>query len=133
MGGYSGMYLIGKPGGYMGADGINPIQIQLWTWVNERPGLSVHYVDDTIKPIGKVRFVQTDGADEVLDACIAFHPAHFRTCPSLAAVEAALANEEICHVDQIAAWNALREEARPKLKELSIWWANFEDWPGESS
>ena len=59
----------------MGADGVNPIEFLILVGEADRQWLEPHYVDRSIKPIGKLRVIvpaQSDQPDSLLDACIAF-------------------------------------------------------------
>ena len=76
-------------------------------------------------------FPDFDGPDALIDACIAFYPQHFRSCPSLA--EAALVlNDTDCLDFDIGTtnvpviWPKLREEARPLFKQLCVMQARLE-------
>jgi len=90
--GYSKFYVIGGQGGFMGADGVNPIEFLVLVGDAGRQWLEPHYFDRSIKPIGRLRAIVPAGPDQpdsLLDACIAFCPRHFRECPSLGEVESA--------------------------------------------
>ena len=52
--GYSKLYVIGDPGGFQGADGVNPIQFLVLIGDGNRQWLEPHYFDASIKPIGKL-------------------------------------------------------------------------------
>lgn len=128
MAGFSKLYVIGGLGGFQGADGVNPIQMQIWVGDGNRQWLEPHYVDSSIKPLGAVQvFVpaKPDDPDTLLDACIAFYPQHFEQCPSLK--QAAILLENVTHLDfdlgkkDIGSiWPRLRKEARPYFKQLHI-------------
>jgi hypothetical protein len=133
MSGYSRLYVVGELGGFMGADGVNPILFQILIGDADRQWLEVHYFDKFVKPIGNLSVIVPAGPDDpevLLDACIAFFPDRFRSCPSLAAVEQALQNAERLDFnmgkdDIPAAWGDLREEARPLFRALNVWQADF--------
>lgn len=55
MAGYSRLYVVGGLGGFMGADGVNPIEFLVLVGNADRQWLEPHYFDRTIKPIGKLR------------------------------------------------------------------------------
>jgi hypothetical protein len=66
----------------------------------------------------------------LLDACIAFCPRQFKSCPSLREVEAALRDTDGLDFntgrDRIPkAWGNLREEARPLLAAMNVWEADL--------
>lgn len=133
MAGYSRMYVVGGLGGFMGSDGVNPIAFLILVGDADRQWLEPHYFDRSIRPIGQLRVIVPAGPnhpDSLLDACIAFYPEHFRTCPSLAKVESELRGAD--HLDFHArpqdippAWASLREEARPLFASLNIWQADL--------
>lgn len=131
--GYSKLYVIGGQGGFMGADGVNPIEFMVLVGDADRQWLEPHYFDRSIKPIGKLRGIVPAGPDQpdsLLDACIAFCPQRFRSCPSLKEVEMALRDVvrldfDACPQEIPAAWSRLREEARPLLAAMSIWRADL--------
>ena len=133
MAGYSKLYVIGGQGGYMGADGVNPIEFLVLVGDADRQWLEPHYFDRSIKPIGRLRVIVPAGPDEpdsLLDACIAFCPRRFRECASFGEVESALRGAERldfdAHPQDIpTAWAKLREEARPLFAEMGIWRADL--------
>jgi len=133
MAGYSKLYVIGGQGGFMGADGVNPIEFVVLVGDADRQWLEPYYFDRSIKPIGKLRVVvpaAPDPPDSLLDACIAFCPRHFRECPSLGEVESALRDAERLDFharpqDIPTAWARLRDEARPLFADMSIWQADL--------
>jgi hypothetical protein len=97
MAGYSKLYCIGGLGGYMGADGINPILLQIWVGDSDRQWLEAHYFDTGIRPIGNIKVVVPEGPDHpnaLLDACLAFYPSAFTQCPSMTQVKTKLAAAE---------------------------------------
>src|SRR5205814_490033 len=132
MAGYSRFYVVGGPGGFMGADGVNPIEFFILVGDADRQWLEPHYFDRSIKPIGRLHVIVPAGPDHpdsLIDACVAFCPRHFRSCPSLPEVESALAHEDRLDFDVRpqaipAAWIRLREEARPRFAAMDIWRAD---------
>jgi hypothetical protein len=133
MAGYSRLYLIGDIGGFMGADGVNPIEFLVLVGDADRQWLEPHYFDKSIAPIGRLRVIvpaRQDHPDSLLDACIAFCPRYFKSCPSLAEVDSALRDavrlDFDAHPNEILpAWARLREEARPLFAGMHIWQADL--------
>jgi hypothetical protein len=131
--GYSKLYVIGGLGGFMGYDGVNPIEFLVLVGDADRQWLEPHYFDSSIRPIGKLRVIVPAGPDHpdaLLDACIAFCPRHFQSCPSFSEVEAALQDVEGLDFDARpqtipVAWARLRKEARPLLATMNIWRADL--------
>ena len=133
MAGYSKIYVVGGLGGCMGADGVNPIEFLILVGDADRQWLEPHYFDSSIMPIGSVRVIVPlgpDHPDSLLDACIAFCPRHFTSCPSFAEVESALRETDRLDFDARpqripVAWANLREEARPLFAAMNIWHADL--------
>ena len=134
MAGFSKIYLVGREGGFQGADGINDVALQIWVGDASRQWLEPHYFNAKPQSLSKVtRLVPAgpDHPDSLIDACIAFYPQHFRSCPSLA--EAALVlNDTDCLDFDLGTtnvpviWKQLREEARPLFKQLCVMQARLE-------
>jgi hypothetical protein len=96
MAGYSKLYVIGGLGGFQGADGVNPIDLQILVGDADRQWLEARYFDKRLKPLGKVRAIipaAPNDPEALLDAAIAFYPKHFATCPSLHAIESSLGEQ----------------------------------------
>ena len=133
MAGFSRIYVIGGQGGMWGADGVNPIGCLILVGDANRQWLEPHYFDESLRPIGATRTIVPAGPnhpDALLDASIFFCPRLFKMCPSLAEVEASLRDMDRLDFDARpdkvpAAWQALREEARPFFAQLGIWQADL--------
>ena len=134
MAGFSKIYLVGREGGFQGADGINDVALQIWVGDGNRQWLEPHYFNAKPQPLAKVNRIVPAGPDHpdaLIDACIAFYPQHFRSCSSLA--EAALVlNDTDCLDFDLGTtnvpviWKQLREEARPLFKQLCVMQAKLE-------
>lgn len=133
MAGYSKLYCVGSLGGFMGADGINPILFQILVGDADRQWLEAHYFDERIKSLGKIKVIIPESPghpNSLLDACLAFYPQHFEDCSSLIKVEQKvrdltrldfdLGKQEISEE-----WYSLREEALPQFKSLNIFEAHL--------
>lgn len=126
MAGFSKLYVIGGLGGFQGADGVNPILMQIWVGDGDRQWLEPHYIDHSIKPLGAIKTLVPERPDDprsLLDACIAFFPRHFQKCASLA--EAAILLRDATRLDFDRSnvpviWPRLRDEARPHFERLHI-------------
>jgi len=122
-----------RSGGLQGADTVNPIEFLVLVGDADRQWLEPHYFDTSITPIGRVQVIvpaHPDDPDSLLDACIAFCPRHFKSCPSLAEVERALADVDRLdfHLrphDIPAGWVELRQEAKPLFAAMNIWQADL--------
>ena len=82
------------------------------------------YIDRHIKPIGKLDTIIPEGPahpNALLDACIAFAPEFFESCPTLDEVKSTIPYEQrVIDFDMDSGnskipekWSQLREEARP--------------------
>ena len=144
MAGYSCIYCIGTPGGFMGSDGVNQIELQILQGEGGRRWFEAHYVAPEIGPLGRLKVVIPGGfnsRDALLDACIAFYRQPFEKCPSFASVAAEIGEQERLDFDLDRAkipaqWDALRKEALPIFKSLHIYRAaleelDLENWPRE--
>ena len=126
--GFSKLYVIGGLGGFQGADGVNPILMQIWVGDSSRQWLEPHYIDPSIKPLGAITTLVPEGPDDprsLLDACIAFFPKQFKECPSLE--ETALLLKDATRLDFDldkpnipVIWRKLREEAQPYFSQMHI-------------
>ena len=136
MAGISKIYCIGGEGGFLDADGMNPIDFQILVGDADRQWLEVRYFNRDIRPIGKVRVIIPKGPDHpdaLIDACLAFFPEYFESCPSLVQVVEALGNVPRIdfHLDgEPSGWSQLREEARPLFKYLVIYKAELNKMNG---
>ena len=125
MAGINRIYYVGGLGGFMGADGINPICFEIWVGDADRQWLEVHYVKEGIKPLGKMKSFVPKGPDHpnsLLDACVAFFPEHFGSCPTLAKVRDEIKDTKWIdfseNIDVPPSWSKLREETPQLFKKL---------------
>ena len=141
---YGELYVIGGPiagvetpakgwAKSVGGKGVSPILFQILVGGTDRRWFEVHYLDNSIKPLGNIMRVipeRPDYPDALLDCCIAFYPKYFEGCPSFATVPKKVKDfrrldfyrgmEEVPEE-----WADLREEARPLFKDLCIWEARL--------
>jgi len=132
MAGFSRIYCIGGEGGFQGADGINPMALQIWVGDADRQWLEAHAFDPGISSLGQVRAVipaAPDDPDMLLDALIMFYPQHFQGCPSLPSVREQLKGKTRVDFNLgenvPAEWEKLREEARPLMADMAIFEAQL--------
>jgi len=133
MAGYSKRYCVGGLGGFQGADGINPILLQILVGDSDRQWLEAHYFDKSIKQLGKIKIIipaKPNDENSLLDACLAFFPSHFVGCNSLNNIREKLNDVKRLdfHVgmNEIPKeWNNLREEAKGAFKKLNIFEAEL--------
>ncbi|MBX9685418.1 MAG: hypothetical protein K2X27_01875 [Candidatus Obscuribacterales bacterium] len=134
MAGYSKLYCIGGVGGFMGSDGINPIRLQIWVGNSDRQWMEAHYFDNSVKALSKIKTLIPESPNHpysLLDACLAFYPAAFRNCPSMAVVEQKLAETECLDFHRgksliPAEWQKLRKEAEKAFQELHFFEAKLQ-------
>lgn len=131
--GYTHFYVIGKQGGFAGADGVNPIESVLVVGEADRMWFEARYFDTGHTALGSLKTMipaSPDALDMLLDACLCFHPGPFRSCPSFITVTEQLGDTtrlDFHHWTDIpAAWPELREEARAAFRQLHIWRADLE-------
>ena len=129
MAGFQTVYVVGGEGGFMGSDGVNPVEFMVLVGYSDRMWYEPHYFDRSIWPIGRIQVTIPSGPSDpngLLDACLAFCPRYFQACPSLPAVDRALAGVERLDFDAEPKlipqeWAALRDEARPLFDTMNIW------------
>ena len=133
MAGYSRLYCIGDPAGYLGSDGLNPIRLQIWVGDADRQWWEAHHCDRSIRPMGQLNVIVPKSPDHphaLIDSCLAFFPDYFAQCASLISVRAELGNQTQldfnAHPEQIPSqWNELRTEAATLFSQLHIFAANL--------
>lgn len=131
---YSYAYIVGTPldSDFFGRD-IFP-QLLLLQGEGGRQWLQVFYLDDNIRPIGKIKSMvpeSPEGAYNLLDACITFFPDWFGKCKTLQSVKEELSQKEFFDLDleKPSDWDTLRDEALSRFKALRINTASFdENW-----
>lgn len=129
MAGFYKIYCIGHEGGVMGADGVNPIYLQILVGTSSQEWLEPHYFDPSLKPLGQIKSLIPAGPDSphaLIDACLAFFPDYFERCPSMAQVRKE--SKDLSHLDfHLGAekippsWQQLRSEAQSLFQELGVW------------
>ena len=123
----SKIYCIGVEGGFMGSDGLREIHLQILVTEGSRQALVAYHLDKHIRPMGRVKVIIPAGPnhpDALIDACIAFFPKHFESCPSLVQIAERLAKASRIDFDldgEPTGWAQLREEARPFFKKMVIY------------
>ena len=63
MAGFSKIYLVGREGGFQGADGINDVALQIWVGDGNRQWLEPHYFNAKPQPLSKVNRIVPAGPD----------------------------------------------------------------------
>lgn len=123
----SKIYCFGEEGGFMGSDGLRGIDLQILVTEGSRQALVAYHLDKRIRPMGRVKVIIPAGPNHpnaLIDACLAFDPESFASCPSLAQVAEGLANARRIDFDmdgEPAGWAQLREEARPLFEKMIIY------------
>ncbi len=133
MAGYSKAFVVGGEGGYMGSDGVNPIDMFILVGDADRQWLEPIYVRRKGKPLGRIKSIIPAMPDDpmmVLDACLAFMPDYFSDCPSLPAISERLIGEKRIDLhlgtpNITMDWIRLREEAKNLFAKLPVWACDF--------
>jgi hypothetical protein len=132
MAGYK-LYVVGGAGGFMGADGVNPIDYILAVGTSDRMWFEVRDYRPRTQ-IGAVQVTVPAGpndANALIDAVLAFDLGRFADCPSFADVRDQLQGVERLDFDRglniPTAWAKLREEARPIFARMGIWEADLRE------
>jgi len=126
--GFSRAYWIGDLGGFQGADGLNTIHAEIRVGDADRQWWEAAYPADPSYRLGKLERFVPAGPDEpnaLLDACLAFYSAPFRSLPSFMAVERELGETTFLDFDLEPqrvpkSWGKLRAEARSIFERLPI-------------
>ena len=140
MAGFSKSFILGGEGGFMGADGANPISLFILVGDADRQWLQPVYVNKNIKPMGRVGVIIHPGPDDprmLLDACLAFAPELFLECPSLTPLMVKLKGYkrldfDLDEPDIAEEWDRLRQEARPIFQRFSLWECDFKKLGNDS-
>jgi len=74
MAGFSRMYVLGDQGGFMGADGANPIHLLVLVGDASRQWLEPRYLDDSFSPLGAIGVIVPKAPN---------HPDNLLSTPSL--------------------------------------------------
>ena len=127
MAGFSKSFILGGEGGFMGADGANPISLFILVGDADRQWLQPVYVNKHIRPMGRIGVIIPPGPDDprmLLDACLSFAPELFLECRSLIPLTVRLKECKRLDFDHnnpdIADdWDRLRQEARPIFQSRS--------------
>jgi hypothetical protein len=133
MAGFSRIYCLGGMGGFMGADGLNPLSAQILVGDADRQWLEPRYFDKRFKPIDKIGAIVPESPNHpymLLDACMAFFSNLFEKCHSLKEVRKQ--GIGLTRLDFNAkgseipkSWNVLRKEAIPIFRNLAIFEAEL--------
>lgn len=131
MAGFNSMFVLGTPGGFMGADGANSIGMLILVGDGNRQWLEPRYFDESLAEGAQVKkIIPCGGCDPnaLLDALIAFAPSLFVDCPSYAEVMQGLEGVDRIEFDSREipkGWVELRDEARSIAAGLSLWEAQL--------
>lgn len=133
MAGFYKFYVVGGEGGFMGADGVNPLDYILAVGGADRMWFEIRDFRRPRRKVGEVKVVIPAGPEDpnaLIDAVLAFDLGRFAECPSFDAVRDALTGVDRIDFDRDknvpAAWTGLREEARPIFDRMNIWEADLQ-------
>ena len=135
MAGYERIYLFGGVGGYMGADGMNPIAMQIWVGWGNRKWLEAHYFVDELKPINGIKSViPKKPAEELnlLEASIIFCPQFYIMKCDLMEITiryfSKLNKTKIDLADDAPEfWDDVVKQARPVFNTLNVFQADLKE------
>ena len=135
MAGYERIYLFGGVGGYLGADGINPIAMQIWVGYGNRKWLEAHYFVDELKAIGGIKAIIPKRHDEelnLLEASIIFGPQFYIMKCDLMEITMkyfrALNKTKIdLAEDAPEFWDDVVKQARPVFNTLNVFQADLKE------
>jgi hypothetical protein len=135
MAGYERIYLFGGVGGYMGADGMNPIAMQIWVGWSDRKWLEAHYFVDDLEAIGGIKAIIPKQHDEelnLLEASIIFGPQFYIMKCDLMEITmkyfSALNKTKIDLADDAPEfWDDVVKQARPVFNTLNVFQADLKE------
>lgn len=101
--------------------------MQIFLGEGSRQWYEAHYLNESFKPIGKIKIMIPLGPNDensLLDACIAFAPIYFESCTSLKQIKLEFKDKTDLDFNQDKnipeLWNTLRREAQPIFEKLNI-------------
>ena len=132
MAGFDRIYCLGHEGGYMGADGLNTIDLEILHGISDREWYEARPSKD-FALTGNVRFFVPSGPDDsnaLLDAFLVLAPGLFQDNRELDVMMEAFGKSGAERVDFNHdgfpdGWSRVRERARPTFKELPIYMAEL--------
>ena len=140
MAGFYKLYMVGGSGGFLGADGINPIGLQILVGTSSREWLEANYFDKKLNSISGITHMvpKSPTSDEnIIDGLIIFAPQLFEeSCDLLKDAHMYFDKLGKKRIDmskhEPAFWNDLVIQAKPKFENLKLFRANIEDLRPES-
>lgn len=128
MAGYVALYCIGGLGGFGGADGVNPIQVQILVGAGNRELLEPHHVEKRLRPMGQVQMLiagRPGDPASLVDACSVSDSEPFLECPPFEEMRAEL--KGIRNLDFhlgaeaiLPIWPKSRTQALPVFRRLIV-------------
>ena len=140
MAGFYKIYMIGGSGGFLGADGINPIGFQILVGTSDREWLEPKYFDDRFKSISGITHMvplRPTNDENIIDGIIIFAPQLFmKNCDLLKDAFkyfADLGKKRIdMSEDQPEFWGELVNQAQPAFQKIKLYSADIKDLRPES-
>ena len=140
MAGFYKIYMVGGSGGFLGADGINPIGFQILVGTSSREWLEPKYFDKKIKSIsGITHMVPKSPIDDesIIDGLIIFAPKLFEeSCDLMKKAHKYFDKLGKKHIDmgkdEPEFWNELILQAKPTFYNIKLYKADIEDLRPES-
>ncbi len=133
MAGFERIYYLGAEGGFMGADGLNTIVLEILVGSSGRQSFEPRYWTDEFKPLGGAKVFVPEGpdtADGLLDAFLIFAPQIFQNQDSLSRMNQMLKTDVGGRVDfeqngVPAGWPELRKQSRQQFAGLAVYVAQL--------
>ena len=135
MAGYVRIYLFGGVGGDLGAEGMNPIAMQIWVGWSDRKWLEAHYFVDDLEAIGGIKAIIPKQHDEelnLLESSIIFGPQFYTMKCDLMEITmkyfSALNKTKIdLAEDAPEFWDDVVKQARPVFNTLNVFQADLKE------
>lgn len=133
MAGFDKVYYLGHEGGFMGADGLATIDLEILHGISDREWYEARYWVEGISPIPGIRAIIPEGPshpDSLLDAFLVLAHSLFTECPVAAEVSSVVRKNgrEVLdfHLDaKPPGWEVLREQARPIFAHFPVYVAEL--------
>ena len=140
MAGFYKIYMVGGSGGFLGADGINPIGLQILVGTSDREWLEPKYFNEKFKSISGITHMvplRPTNDENIIDGIIIFGPQLFmKNCDLLKDAFkyfGDLGKKRIdMSEDQPEFWNELVNQAQPTFQKIKLYSADIKDLRPES-
>ena len=132
MAGFDRIYCLGHEGGFMGADGLNTIDLEILHGISDREWYEAR-PSKGFALTGDIRFFVPSGPDDpdaLLDAFLILAPGLFQDQRELDEMiktfgKSGAERVDFNHDGVPDGWRRIRDQARPTFKELAIYMAEL--------